>query len=220
MKAYYKEKCTLILRKLEGTNNKHRLYLVQDEIDEFINSLSIAIDKEEFLETLKDIIESKNKIHKETCTHEECFVEYKYATCLFFIRQIKDKIQKEEKQHFNTYIENLNIDGDGQILNFGIVNDKITNNTTILEAQGKNEISKSLQNLTNAVLNNTSIGNDDKNLILENLKLLSEEALKDKPNRLPKNVFKNIFAGLNTLSSIATISGFDFKKVLDFFMNN
>lgn len=220
MEEYYKDNCSLIIRRLEGTNNKFRLKLIQDEINKFIDSLSIKSNKLEFLETLKESIDSKNSNHKINCENEECFIEQKYNTCLFFIRQIKDKIEKEEKQNITTYIENFNIDGHGQILNFGTVNDKIINNTTILESQGKDQISKSLENLTNAVLNDNTMGSEDKNLILENLELLSEEALKDKTNRLPKNVFKNIFAGLNTLSSIATISGFDFKQVLDYFMNS
>lgn len=219
MKAYFKDLSELILRRLDGTNNKFRLYLIQNDISNVIERTSIENDKIEFLNTLSNIIEIENKKHKETCNYENCFIEYKYETALFYINQEKDKMGKEQKKHINTYIENITITGNGQILNFGNISDKIHNNTSTLESQGNDKISKALEKLTNAIIKDDTIGNEEKQMVLENLELLSEEATKHKENRLSKNVFKNIFAGLNTLSSISTIAGVDFKQVVDYFIS-
>ena len=126
---------------------------------------------------------------------------------------------KDGKKNIGTYIENLHVTGNGQIINFGNISDKIYNNTTTLESQGNEKISKALEKLTRSIVNDETIDSEEKQMVLENLELLSEQATKDKESRLPKNVFKNIFAGLNTLSSIATIAGIDFKQVVDYFVS-
>lgn len=219
MKLYFKDKSDIIIERLEHTNNKYRLYLIQDEISNFILSISIENDRIEFLNILKLTIEDKNEIHKKTCEHENCFLQYKYDAALFFINQELDKMEKEKKKYINTYIEKININGNGHILNIGNVSEKIYNNTKTLESQGKDKVSIALEKLTNAIIKDETIDEDEKQMILENLELLSVEAIKDKDKRLSKSVFKNIFSGLNTLSSISTIAGVDFKQVLDYFLN-
>lgn len=219
MKAYFNDESELMISRLEGTNNKFRLNLIQDEISNFIDRISIENDKITFLNVLAEKIENKKIEHKENCQVDDCFIEYKYDTGLFYINQEKDKMEKEQKKYISTYIENLTVTGNGQILNFGKISDEIYNNTSTLESQGNEKISKSLEKLTKAIINDDSIDDEEKQMVLENLELLSEEATKNKEGRLPKNVFKNIFAGLNTLSSIATIAGLDFKQVVDHFIS-
>lgn len=219
MKTYFKDKSDIIIERLEHTNNKYRLHLIQDEISTFIESISIENDKIEFLNILKLTIEDKNNIHKKKCEHENCFLQYKYETALFFINQELDKMDKEKKKYISTYIENFNVMGNGQIFNIGNVSKNINNNAKTLESQGKDKISITLKKLTEAIKNDVTIDGDEKQLILENLELLSNEAVKDKDKRLSKNVFKNIFSGLNTLSSISTIAGVDFKQLVEYFLN-
>lgn len=219
MKTYFKDKSDIIIERLEHTNNKYRLHLIQDEISTFIESISIENDKIEFLNILKLTIEDKNNIHKKKCEHENCFLQYKYETALFFINQELDKMDKEKKKYISTYIENFNVMGNGQIFNIGNVSKNIHNNAKTLESQGKDKISITLKKLTEAIKNDVTIDGDEKQLILENLELLSNEAVKDKDKRLSKNVFKNIFSGLNTLSSISTIAGVDFKQLVEYFLN-
>lgn len=115
----------------------------------------------------------------------------------------------------------IHVAGQGNIVNTGSIEGNLQNNITHLQETGFEQISFAIAALADAIKDSEELQQEQKNEYLENLKVLSEEALKPSSKRLPRSTIKNIIqhglGTLNTLSSVSTIGGINLKDIAAFF---
>jgi hypothetical protein len=227
MDTYIKTQAEL-LAKVSKVDNLYKTQDLKDKIAKFLSQIYSAEDRTEFLKYYQSLMDAILAEHRIKCQKDDCTYMNTNRTVTYFVNQELDAIKKEEEKErfwrFGTVIENLTINGDGQILNFGKVEGDIKHNIETLNKTGENGISKSIEELTNAVTQSSELQEIQKKEYLDTLKLLSEEALKPKDKRLPyttlKTIIKYSLGTLNAVSSISTITGINLTNIADYFLNN
>lgn len=216
------------LAKVSKIDNPYKTQELKDKIGRFLAQFYSADDKTDFLKYYQSLMDNILAEHRIKCQREDCGSMITNKTITYFINQelamIKREQEKERFWRFGTVIENLTINGDGQILNFGKIEGDIKNNIETLNKSGEKEISKSIEELTNAITLSNELQEIQKKEYLDTLKLLSEEALKTKDKRLPyttlKTIIKYSLGTLNAVSSLSTVTGINLANVADYFLNN
>lgn len=216
------------LAKVSRIDNHYKTQELKDKIEKFLSQFYSAEDRTEFLKYYQSLMDTILAEHRIKCQKDDCAYMTTNRTVNYFVNQELDTIKKEQEKErfwrFGTVIENLTINGDGQILNFGKVEGDIKHNIETLNKSGEKEISKSIEELTNAVTQSKELQEIQKKEYLDTLKLLSEEALKPKDKRLPyttlKTIIKYSLGTLNAVSSMSTITGINLTNIADYFLNN
>ncbi|MDV3636989.1 hypothetical protein CMU84_17735 [Elizabethkingia anophelis] len=217
MNDYISRKYEILERKIEHLRNPYQRDQIRIMIEEIIENIIDNNDKCDIIDFFKKgLIDSKEK-HKQVClATANCVIEDNYESAFFFLKQELKKIEKNNKSAFNSYIENLTISGTGHFVNTGNINGDIEHNITILKDSGENNIAESFNRIKN-LINSENFSKDEKSLLLDNINTLSTQATLEKKDRLPLNVIKTIFSGINVLSSISTIAGIDLQTIFGFF---
>lgn len=115
-------------------------------------------------------------------------------------RNAEEERKFEKKMATVKKIE-VKIEGHGNVVNLGSMVENVISNTLKLTQAGNNDIAAAIENLTKAVNSESSLTENEKQQYLEQLKTLSEEALKPVDKRLPKSVLQTIINfGLGALS--------------------
>ncbi|MGN6194707.1 MAG: hypothetical protein ACTHOB_07190 [Ginsengibacter sp.] len=214
------------LSKVSSIDNPYKTQELRDKISRFLSQFYSPEDRVDFLKYYQLLMDNILAEHRKRCQKEDCGYMTTNKTVTFFINQELNSIKKEQEKErfwrFGTVIENLTINGDGQVLNFGKVEGDIKHNIENLNKSGEKEISKSIEELTNAVTQSIELQEIQKKEYLDTLKLLSEEALKPNDKRLPyttlKTIIKYSLGTLNAVSSIASISGINLTNIADYFL--
>ena len=218
MNDYFKKKIESLIRKIEGLRNPHQRDQIRISIEETLDTIIDENDKNQIIELYNIELTKGLENHKKICsaTNYNCVIEKSYETAFFFLKQESKKVELNQKSKFSNYIENLTINGNSNLLNLGNVNGNIEQNIKILNDSGENNIANAFKRLKDLV-NNGDFPEDTKNLVLDNVNELSRQATLEKKDRLPINVLKSIFSGINVLSSISTVAGLDLQTIIEFF---
>ena len=219
MNDFINRKLELLKRTILNLRNPYQRDKIRVQIEEFLENVVDENDKLQIIEFFNGDLERSLKHHKDfecSVINNNCVIEGNYDTALFFLKQELKKMEKENRSTFNNYVENLTINGSGNFLNVGNINGDIENNITILKSKGEQNIAEAFERLKN-IINNENIGEEEKSLLLDNINTLSSQATLEKSKRLPINVIKTIFSGINVLSSLSTVAGIDFKNILEYF---
>ncbi|WP_312285907.1 hypothetical protein [Chryseobacterium gleum] len=218
MNDYTVRKFELLKRSIDNLRNPHQRDKIRVQIEEFLENISDEKDKREIIDFYQNSLEQGLLEHKEICTSldNNCVIEGNYEASLFFLKQEKNKIERNNRSSFNNYVENLTITGTGHFVNIGGTNGDIENNITLLKNRGEEDIAEAFNRLKE-VANNVNISEEERNLLLDNVNTLSTQATLERSERLPINVIKTIFSGLNVLSSISTVAGVDLQTILGYF---
>ena len=216
------------LSKVSRIDNPYKTQELKDKIEKFLSQFYSHEDRTTFLNYYQSLMDNILAEHRLSCQKDDCAFMTTNRTVTYFVNQELDKIKKEQEKErfwrFGTIIENLTINGDGQILNFGKVEGDIKHNIETLNKSGELTISKAIKELTAAVTHASELHETQKKEYLDTLKLLSEEALKPKDKRLPystlKTIIKYSLGALNAVSSISTITGINLTNIADYFLNN
>ena len=143
------------LAKVSRIDNPYKTQDLKDKIGKFLSQFYSGEDKTIFLKYYQSLMDEILAEHRIKCQKEDCAYMTTNRTVTYFVNQELDIITKEQEKErfwrFGTVIENLTINGDGQILNFGKVEGDIKHNIETLNKSGEKEISKSLEEITNAV---------------------------------------------------------------------
>jgi hypothetical protein len=199
-----------------------------EKIQKCLNQIYSKEDKAVFLKYYQKLMDEILFEHNKKCTNQDtCMYTFTNKMVRFNVNQELAKIKTEEEKErfwrFSTVIENLTIHGDGQILNFGKVEGDINHNIEKLNKGGEEQISNALKRLVEAIKDTNELEEEKKMAYLEQLKLLSEEALKPKEKRLPQSILKTIIkyglGALNAASSISTVTGTTLPQIADYFLN-
>lgn len=218
MNDYTVKKFQLLKRSVDNLHNPHQRDKIRVQIEEFLENIFDEKDKREIIDFYQNSLEQGLLQHKEICTalDNNCVIEGNYEAALFFLKQQSNKIERNNRSSFNNYVENLTITGTGHFVNIGGTNGDIENNITLLKNRGEEDIAEAFNRLKE-VANNENISEEERNLLLDNVNTLSTQATLERSERLPINVIKTMFSGLNVLSSISTVAGVDLQAILDYF---
>lgn len=218
MNDYTARKFELLKHNIDNLHNPHQRDKIRVQIEEFLENIFDEADKRGIIDFYKINLEQGLLNHKEVCTatNNNCVIEGNYETALFFLKQELLKTERNNRSSFGNYVENLTITGTGHFVNIGGTNGDIENNITILKNRGEENISESFNRLKEMV-NTENISEEERNLLLDNVNILSTQATLERSERLPINVIKTIFSGLNVLSSISTVAGVDLQAILTYF---
>ena len=216
------------LSKVSKIDNPYKTQELKDKIGKFLSQFYSAEDRIEFLKHYQTFMDDILVEHRLRCQRDDCAYMTTNKTVTYFVNQELEKISKEQEKErfwrFGTIIENLTINGDGQIINFGKVEGDIKHNIDTLNKSGEQTISKAIEELTNAVTHTNELQETQKKEYLDTLKLLSEEAIKPKAKRLPystlKTIIKYSLGTLNAVSSLSTVTGINLTNIADYFLNN
>jgi len=216
------------LSKISRIDNPYKTQELKDKIEKFVSQFYSPEDRVAFLDHYQSLMDKILAEHRLTCQKVDCTYMTTNGTATYFVNQELEKIKKEQEKErfwrFGTIIENLTINGDGQILNFGKVEGDIKHNIDTLNRSGEQIISKAIEELTTVVTKTNELQEAQKKEYLDTLKLLSQEALKPKDKRLPYSTLKTIIkyglGTLNAVSSISTITGINLTNIADYFLNN
>lgn len=218
MNDYIVRKFELLKLSIDNLRNPHQRDKIRVQIEEFLENISDEKDKREIINFYKNSLEQGLLEHKKICTSldNNCVIEGNYEAGFFFLKQEANKIERNNRSSFNNYVENLTITGTGHFVNIGGTNGDIENNITLLKNRGEEDIAEAFNRLKE-VANNVNISEEERNLLLDNVNTLSTQATLERSERLPLNVLKTIFSGLNVLSSISTVAGVDLQAILSYF---
>jgi hypothetical protein len=137
--------------------------------------------------------------------------------------ELLELITKAEYLRLGIVVENLYVNGDGQVVNFGTIEGNINSNLDKLYHKGQIEISESILSLVDVVKRNEELAEIQKKEYLDLLQLLSSEALKPKETRIASSILKNlVLQGLGKLSLNSSIVGMIEKplfQIASFFFN-
>lgn len=227
MDTYIKSKAEH-LSKISRIDNPYKSQELKEKIEEFLEQFYSAEDKTDFLNHYQSLMDDILAEHRIKCQKDNCAYMTTNRAVTYFINQEIEKIKKEQEKErfwrFGTVIENLTINGDGQILNFGKVEGDIKHNIDTLNKSGNHDISNAIEGLVLAIKQTNELQEIQQKEYLDTLKLLSEEALKPKDKRLPYSTLKTIIkyglGTLNALSSVSTIAGANLTTIADYFLNN
>lgn len=143
------------LSKVSRIDNPYKTQELKDKIGKFLSQYYSEDDRIEFLKYYQSLMYGILAEHRLRCQKDDCAYMTTNKTVTYFINQELDLIKKEQEKErfwrFGTVIENLTINGDGQILNFEKVEGDIKHNIETLNKSGEKEISKSIEQLTNAI---------------------------------------------------------------------
>lgn len=123
-------------------------------------------------------------------------------------RKEREEAEKEmEKKMENIKKIEVKIEGHGNIVNLGNIIDSVINNTIKLTSGENKEVGKALEVLAKAIGGTNEIIDAQKQKYLEQIKLLSEEALKPVDKRLPKAAIEPIITySLSTLGAVGSLA--------------
>lgn len=218
MNDYILRKFELLQRNIDHLRNPFQRDKIRVQIEELFEGISNDKTKNEIIVLFKEKLDKGLEEHKKICTalNNNCVIEGNYESAHFFLDQELEKLKKNSTSSFKNYIENLTISGNGNLVNVGSINGNIENNITILKDSGENNIAEAFTRLKE-VINNEEIPEEERELLLDNVNTLSSQATLEKSNRLPLNVIKAIFSGINVLSSVSTVAGIDLQTIVSYF---
>lgn len=218
MNDYVNRKFELIKRTIDHLRNPYQRDKIRVQVEEFFDSIADESQKKDIINYFKAKLDEGLAHHKEICTASDgdCVIEKNYEATYFFLDQELKKAEKENASAFKNYIQNLTINGTGNIVNIGGVNGDIVNNISILKDKGEEDIAGAFERLTEVINNESPV--EQRELLLDNINTLSNQATLEKSDRLPINVIKTIFSGINILSSISTVAGVDLKSIFSYFI--
>lgn len=218
MNDYVNRKFELLKRTIDHLRNPYQRDKIRVQVEEFFDSIADESQKKDIIDYFRAKLDEGLTHHKEICTaiDGDCVIEKNYEATHFFLDQELKKTEKENASAFKNYIQNLTINGTGNIVNIGGVIGDIVNNISILKDKGEEDIAGAFERLTE-VINNES-PEEQRELLLDNINTLSNQATLESSERLPINVIKTIFTGINILSSISTVAGVDLKTIFSYFI--
>lgn len=218
MNDYINRKFELLKRTIDHLRNPYQRDKIRVQVEEFFETIIDESQKKEIIDYFRVKLDEGLVNHKEICTavDGDCVIEKNYEACHFFLDQELKKAEKENASAFKNYIQNLTIHGTGNIVNIGGVNGDIVNNISILKDKGEENIAGAFERLTEVINNDTP--EEQRELLLDNINTLSNQATLERSERLPINVIKTIFSGINVLSSISTVAGVDLKTIFSYFI--
>jgi len=225
---------TVVKNKAANWAEKHNRWSPFNKDKEFYDSLRnelsifhFAQDRLDFINHFQSLMQNRYDEHVKTCKNKLCKAYTKIDVINFYSDQEKEIIRKQienekQKAEFKTYIENVTIGGENQIVNLGEMHKNIIKNSQELIKGGADEISTALNNLANAIKESSEINETQKSEYLETVKILSDEALKPTNTRMSKPVLKRLIkfglGSLNNLGSLASITGQTLPQIIEFFL--
>lgn len=218
MNDYVNRKFELLKRTIDHLRNPYQRDKIKVQVEEFFETVIDESQKKEIIDYFRVKLDEGLVNHTEICTavDGDCVIEKNYEATHFFLDQELKKAEKENASAFKNYIQNLTIHGTGNIVNIGGVNGDIVNNISILKDKGEENIAGAFERLTEVINNDTP--EEQRELLLDNISTLSNQATLERSERLPINVIKTIFSGINVLSSISTVAGVDLKTIFSYFI--
>ena len=125
---------------------------------------------------------------------------------------IAANLREAEEQKFEKRLASLKkvevkVEGHGNVVSMGGVIDSVIANTVKLNSRGDQQVAKALEELTNAIEASSDASDAQKTVHLEQLAMLSEEALKPADKRLSRSILKPVIdAGLGSLNVVADMA--------------
>lgn len=218
MNDYILRKFELLKRNIDNLRNPFQRDKIRVQIEELFENIFEEKTKKEIIVLFKGKLDKGLEEHKKTCMalNNDCVIEGNYESAHFFLDQELEKVRKDSTSSFKNYIENLTISGSGNLVNIGGINGNIENNISFLKDSGEQKIAEAFERIKE-IVNNEEMPEVERELLLDNVNTLSTQATLERSQRLPLNVIKTIFSGINVLSSISTVAGIDLQSIFSYF---
>ncbi len=101
----------------------------------------------------------------------------------------------------------VTVQGHGNVINLGSMVDNVISNSQKLSKAGEEGVAEALKALSNAIERSSALVENEKKKYLEQLTVLSEQAIIPENERLPKSVLQPLISfGLGTLGAASDLS--------------
>lgn len=201
---------------------------LREMVPQELSNLYSDEDKIDFLNAYLERMDRKIQRHRREGCNDS-------ATCRFEstdrivkalvaqeLKKIEDAQKRREKESLSVLGSTINIHSNTGVVNLGKVEGDIYNYTQQLQQNGHKDVSEAIEKIVQAVKDSQEVSEQDKLEYLETLKVLSEEAVKPREERLPAMTLKKMIqfglGTLNTLSSLSTITGVTLPTIMNYFL--